>query len=403
MAQVLVIHNENYGYSVASYDNFASVGNPSLLKYVDPTGSLATGSVDIYKYNNVSDLHDLKKTVYRPLSPDEVVYINTEDANLQWQNLHYSFWEQLTESLWQNFNANNLDLLIKTEDTGNVSYTSNSELIIDGGNYFSASEDDFGHAIDMNRFTLAVGSRYFKSEYEIGPHSNVITGSGYVYLYDLSRLNLTPYDTYQQPVWLQWDVGASDSLMGIWMPPGHNFSQIVFEGYSPGGAPLPDIGWHVVSVETVTTDVFGLDNLFQFTVPNSIALYYSTYRVTGIRGIDPYVSYIQGPASGSVTSSTVETSSFGYSVSLNDEWLAVGDPDQYGYQGVVHLYRKYKGIYGSPASWSYFQTITASDSAPSDRFGQSLALNKGTGSFSSSMVVGSLRSAGAKVYYFEYN
>jgi hypothetical protein len=53
------IHNENYGYSVATYGDYVAIGNPPFL------GVVASGSVNVKKYNYSSDTNSDYITLYK--------------------------------------------------------------------------------------------------------------------------------------------------------------------------------------------------------------------------------------------------------------------------------------------------------------------------------------------------
>ena len=73
------VYNQDFGWSVACDGYWAAVGNPNPFRYNPLTGSLVrTGSVEIYKYNINTDVHDVKTTLYRPLTPSELVLLSTE-------------------------------------------------------------------------------------------------------------------------------------------------------------------------------------------------------------------------------------------------------------------------------------------------------------------------------------
>ena len=95
------------------------------------------------------------------------------------------------------------------------------------------------------------------------------------------------------------------------------------------------------------------------------------------------------------------TSSFGYDVSINKEWLAISSIYDSGNKGAVYMYRN---TIGAPASWSFYQTLgIPSNINAGDAFGYSLDLNKQTGSYSGSMVVGSLKPTGSNAYVYEFD
>jgi hypothetical protein len=96
--------------------------------------------------------------------------------------------------------------------------------------------------------------------------------------------------------------------------------------------------------------------------------------------------------------------SFGYVVGVNDEWLAVGSPLFNG-SGSVHMYRRTFPSDTNNIGFTFYQTITGSSVKPGDQFGFSLDINKQTGSYSGSLVVGCGRRTvtSSFAYFFEFD
>ena len=115
------------------------------------------------------------------------------------------------------------------------------------------------------------------------------------------------------------------------------------------------------------------------------------------------------------------TGSFGTSVSINKDWVAVGAPLHSGSNGIVYIYRN--DTVGNNYSWSLYQTLTIpsqfnhdiwDDSMSWDddvifpepnaksQFGYSLKLNKYNGPHSHSLIVGCGNPIISQAYYFEY-
>lgn len=92
------------------------------------------------------------------------------------------------------------------------------------------------------------------------------------------------------------------------------------------------------------------------------------------------------------------TGSFGWSVSINQNWLAVGSPFYNGSSGVVYIYRNLTS--GNNYSWSLFQTIPSP--VPQSQFGWSLKLNKADTQYSWSLVIGNGNPNVTQVYLYEY-
>lgn len=300
------VQNENNGYAVTTHNDWVVVGNPSSFKYDTNSASFwRTGSVDIYKYNTLSDQHDLLLTLYKPINGGDFLVLSEDTSSVEIHtDIAKSYWiptvkwwgTPYVHISWYKWNIGDLP------------------IEIDAQAYTSTYEDDYGHSIDVYNNVLVVGNRWHNHYINISGKEFFSTGSS-VDIYNLTLLNTTPLDGY----------------------------------ISTGSAFLSQI--------------------------------------------------IQPPVSESVTGS------FGFSVSINDEWLAVGSPEWNNTVGSVHLYRR--DLPGDPQNlnFTFFQTITGSSSGVGDYFGYSLDLNKATQSYSCSLVVGNGNkiSAGSKVYYFEFN
>lgn len=104
----------------------------------------------------------------------------------------------------------------------------------------------------------------------------------------------------------------------------------------------------------------------------------------------------------SITASAIDTTtaSFGNTVSINDEWLAIGSNRFDNSRGAVHLYRRDNIDSGS--FWNYFTTLTGSNTIAGDEFGFSLELNKASGSYSGSLIIGTNRASDSNVYIYRY-
>lgn len=94
------------------------------------------------------------------------------------------------------------------------------------------------------------------------------------------------------------------------------------------------------------------------------------------------------------------TESFGRAVSINANWLVVGSPYVSSSNGMVYIYRNTST--GSNYSWDLFQKIEATNVISASRFGHSLKLNKQSGSFSGSLIVGCGNLLTNKAFYFQY-
>ena len=97
----------------------------------------------------------------------------------------------------------------------------------------------------------------------------------------------------------------------------------------------------------------------------------------------------------------VGTGSFGSAVSINNDWIAVGSPYVSSSAGMVYMYQNIS-TGSNNYSWSLYQKIQASGSLPNGLFGWDLKLNKGSGSYSQSMIVGCGNPFNAQAYLFEF-
>lgn len=118
-----------------------------------------------------------------------------------------------------------------------------------------------------------------------------------------------------------------------------------------------------------------------------------TEFITFLTGSDPLVFTAENP------DSTV-TESFGRAISINGGWLAVGSPYVSGSKGMVYLYRNITT--GSSYNWSLFQKLEASGSSTGSLFGSTLKLNKQSGSYSGSLIIGFGNLMANQAQYFEF-
>lgn len=94
------------------------------------------------------------------------------------------------------------------------------------------------------------------------------------------------------------------------------------------------------------------------------------------------------------------TESFGSSVSINSDWVAIGSPQVSASNGMVYLYKNTST--GSNYEWVLTQKLEASGAIAGALFGSSLKLNKQSGSYSGSLVVGCGNDAANQAFYFEF-
>ncbi len=364
------IFNQNYGYSVSSYDVWAASGNPCLFRYNTSSMNIVTGSVQVFKYNINTDVHDLIATVYRPLGTVEQILLSTEANNNP---------------------PTGPDYFLHTEYTGSIPYTADKDLLIDATNYNTSVEDGYGFAVDIKDTTLAIGNPYFTNLFNFENQNIYVTGSGYVDLFDLSILSINPYATLYPPTILNSGSLNGFVYVNINVPPNQNYSTVILQTKTTGS---PNFEWINV-VAGNTSNSGGTVNLqTNYTTFSGLDV-----RVIGIVGTNAYLTTIY-PPSGS-NASTYSSASFGYSVSINDEWLAVGSPYESGSKGNVYMYRQ---IGGSNLSWSFIETLPVPSNIYSgDCFGFDVKLNKADNSFSWSLVVGSLKPSSSNAYIYQFN
>ena len=371
------VYNQNFGYSVACDGYWSAVGNPISFRYDPLTASLArTGSVDIYRYNINTDLHDLRYRLYRPLTAVEELILSTEYNN--------SSTIPTTGPVW----------LLKTEPTGSVPVTADKMLLVDVGNYFTSSEDGYGYTVDMRDTLLAVGCPYFESTFtfttgSIRVSGSVDSGSSYVDLFDLSALDVDPYAKRAQPVLYSTSSIGGYVYLTVNVIPNQGFSYILFQTLN---LVISGSQWQNISLVPVPFNAGGLYQVPTGLQPSQFVNYQA--RISGVVNTNPYITTIYTP-------NTALTNSFGYSLSLNDEWLAVGSPHESGSKGAVFMFRK---LANNNYSWSFVQTLpTPPDIMPGDNFGSDIGMNKMSSSYSWSMVVGSQKLSQSHAYVYQFD
>ena len=341
------INNENFGYATAVDGNWAAVGNPSLTRYSSASSSfIKTGSIEVYKYNINTDSHDKKVVLYRPFSPEEDIFLITENLN--------------SASTGPNY-------ILHTELTGSVPFTSDLDIILDVGTYYTASEDGYGRAIDMKNNLLVVGNSYFSSITNFDTTSFVVAGTGSVDIFDLTKLDVDPYLIRTQPTVVTSSLISGSIYVTVSVPASQSFGYVVLESSDAisgsyqkiNVVPVSNNGDTILIPTNYTASVF--------------------FRASGVVTVNPYLTSIYNPSS-------IETGSFGWAVSINDNWLAVSSIYKSSGSGIVYMYKK---MGNNDSSWSLFQTITAPTGILNgDYFGYSLDLNKFTGSYSGSIIIG---------------
>lgn len=358
---ITTIQNQDFGIAVACDTVWAAVGNPNPFRYNAATSSLVrTGSVDVYRYNINTDTHDLKAVLFRPLTVSESIDLTTE----------------LTNSAF---------LFIQTEPTGVVPLTANDLILVDAAQYYTASEDGYGWAVDLRNTILAVGNPYFTSTFTFPTTSFVFSSSGYVDIFDLSRLDINTFIARTEPTILSSSLVGGFYSFQVSVIANQNFSFVLLQSLDTTN-PLAD--WVSINVASITNAGGTI------VIPTSYASITNlNFRVLGIISTNPFVTSIKNP-------NPSTTGSFGYEISMNDEWLAIASPFESSSKGAVFMFQNS----GNNASWSYIQTLPyPAGIGPGDKFGYAIGMNKATSSYSRSMVVGSLKPSSSRAYLYEYN
>ena len=127
------IKNENYGYAVATYGDYVVVANPpppSFRWNIDSASLYYTGSVDLFRYNRSTDLHDYVATLYKNFD-DFPVILASETGSPTPPSL-------VTGSLVAG--------TVLTETNGTYS---EYDLLIEKDLYTASVDDGFGSSLDM--------------------------------------------------------------------------------------------------------------------------------------------------------------------------------------------------------------------------------------------------------------
>ena len=354
------IHNENFGYSVACEGNWSTVGNPAILRYTAASASMIkTGSIEVYRYNVHSDTHDRITTLKRPPYAEEDIYLMIDSGSIS---------------------------ILHTEATGSVPFTSDLDLLVDIGLYYTASDDAYGRSLDLHNNILVVGNPYYSSSANF-PSSGSSTptfrfsGSGNVDLFDLTRLNYDQYAPTLNPSIIGYGISSSLVAVEVNVPANQRFGYILLES-----TPTGSTSYTKTSIAITSNNGGSVVLYTNFSNSGSV-----NFRVSGIVSDDPYVTTIPNP-------NTAVSNSFGWDVSRNDNWLAVSSIYESGSKGAVFMYQK---VGTNEASWSLYQTILPpGDISSGNYFGWSIDLNKATGSYSGSMVIGSNKGTGSSAYVY---
>jgi hypothetical protein len=138
-----------------------------------------------------------------------------------------------------------------------------------------------------------------------------------------------------------------------------------------------------------------LGGFVEFYIDPLLLPLFGFFKLRFTKNPNPFLYSIADP-----DADTVGTGSFGYSVSINDGWIAIGSPYVGGSEGAVYLYKNDSTT--NQYSWSFQQKIQATSDDTGLLFGHSVELNKSTGSKSGSLIVGVGSISGNRAFLFEY-
>jgi hypothetical protein len=332
------INNDHYGHSTATYGNYVSIGNPPSLRYNPLTSSeYRTGSVDVFQYDINADQHVLVATLHTTLDDD--ILLAKEDSYLN---------------------------ILHTESSGSDEFYGNKDIEVDEGTYVTQSEDNFGYSIDINsKNIMAVGCTYFSRSAHFHTSSFGFSGS-FVSLYDLNRFDINQY--VRPSIFLNVTrsyISASKFVQEYIVPPGYDYVNLE--------ASSDFINWQ--PVDRSYAPINGGFVVFRYSIFLSPLGF---FRAKAYASNDSYITSIPNP-------DPQVSGSFGWSVSITDNWLAIGSPYVSSSKGMVYIYKHYTD---HPASWSLYQKIEPSDGVEGEFFGISLRLNRITGSRSGSLIIG---------------
>lgn len=362
------IHNENYGYSVATFDDYVVVGNPGIVRYNNITSSTYwSGSVDVFKYNYKTDQHDYVGTLYKNIDTNE---------NLLAAEISTSVPPPTPNSV--------VTSNLHTELSGSDIRTKDKDILIDAILYDTMVEDGYGKSLDINDDILIVGCPYFR---KISSTYTGVTGEltgSCADLYDLSKYRLD-YLNYTLVSSTIGDIAAGTGSMSGFLrvyataPSGYDWAELLVSTNVAG--PYTQ----VIAKNSISSNGGYVEFYVDSTAfPSAFFLFKFTVAA-------PYITTISNP-------DPPLTGSFGEAVSINDGWLAVGSPYVSGSEGMVYLYQKNP----TSLSWSFQQKIIPNTDIKGLMFGAHLELNKVTSSMSGSLIVGIGNPSGSRAFLFEY-
>jgi hypothetical protein len=277
--------------------------------------------------------------------------------------------------------------------------------------YVSVKNENYGYAVSTAGNYVAVANPDFLP---YDPTTGSFhTGSVDVFLYNKSKDEHDYVGTLYQ-LWKEMDVrltteannsydaatplGAEDS--GLVNYPDYNicidkdlYTASIQNGY---GAALDMYNTYLVVGTPYLTEITQTSSSF-ITESWAMAEVYDLARLAWTAGSASAAAFtIADP---DFTTGVGVIGSFGQSISINNDWIAVGAPYHSGSNGLVYMYRNQ--TIGNNYSWSLSQIIQPTNPIPGAEFGLSLKLNKSDGLHSNSLVVGS-GPIGSLAYYFEY-
>jgi hypothetical protein len=365
----IYIENENFGYAVTTWADHAVVGNPDLLLYSVYSASYHTGSVAVYKYDTSADAHTLITTLYGKSNPG-VLLLAAESGSGPGAG------SVVSGSL-------------RTEQNGLVRRTDFMDLLIDEGNYLLKEDDGFGCSVDLWDDTLAVGCKHYHHLVTIGSFTDRTSGS-YVDVYNLDKLDPPPYTREVVVEAIGSHTSGSQVYETASIPPNYDAVYVLFTDTLPMAYDSRQV------IDVIYPPVGG--GLIYYARPTSAPSGSLAYRC----GFD------SEPLTTTLTNPHEQiTSSFGHKVAVNENWLAVSTPEFDNARGAVCLYQKstnstFTTSSNNYVSWSLYQVISSSTSLPEDRFGWSIGLNKQSGSYSGSLIIGTARASSSIAHLFEF-
>lgn len=351
------IYNQNYGKVVATNGNFVAIGNPPRKNYDVCEGISRTGQVFLLK-------RDTYNSNYR------LVRILKKDANSTRFIIPTYYTEQSSSA------SLTASLTIETPSYSSTDYSC-SYLIVEDGNV-QTYQSTYGSTIDISKYFLAIGDNGISSSYVtqnfsyacvdiylINPNYTYNTSSGVT---DLTSNNNTNIDTYIPSLsplctitgsisdGFGSSVSISDNYIVIGAPKYNNNRGAVYVyKYSDS-----DCIYALDAFLTASTSNYPNQTQFGFSLSidknseqnliigsgqlsqSNAYLYYNSgsnnwklSKVFTQNTSSNYYTLLNSPAQFISSGSQINTR-FGYSVSINDKFLAIGAPNDlvyYEYSG----------------------------------------------------------------------